>query len=236
MDWFDVKMKAKKGEIYIYGEICGNKCWDEDVVPTELSDKLNSLKSATEVSLFVNSPGGSVFAGMAIYNLIARFPKRITAYVDGLAASIASVIVMAADSVWVSATSMLMIHNPSGVVMGEAHEMRKTALLLDKVKGLITDVYVKKTGLPSGEIETMMDDETWMGGKEAFSLNFADEIDERGEGSTNMVPQTNGSVLFNGLAVDVSGFKSFPGCKEVRSNKGNILRLKDRLNFLKNNK
>lgn len=234
MEWLTVTNKKSKSDIYIYGEVSNEKMWDEDVTPFEIKEELKKLNKTTKVDMHINSPGGGVFAGFTIYNLISELKQRVTAHVEGLAASIASVIAMAADVVRIPETALIMIHNPSGMAMGEADEMRKTADLLDKVKTIITGVYAKKTGLSEGKIAKMMDDETWLTGQEAFSLSFADSLSDNGDSVVNITNQVNGSVIFNGLAVDISKFKAFPDIKKVKQVNVGIEQLKNRYNTLKN--
>lgn len=232
LDWLTVKNKVTKSDIYIYGEIANDKIWDEDVTPCEIKEELMRLKANTKVTLHINSPGGSVFAGMTIYNTLSVLAQHVTARIEGLAASIASVVAMAANTVYIPDTAMIMLHNPSGVARGESDEMRKTAELLDTVKGIIISVYEKKTGLPYKQLSDMMDAETWLTGQEAIPLNFSD-----GAGTDNIVNiarKANGSVIFNGLAVDVSKFKAFPKSNQKKVDKRKVTLLRDRFNVLKN--
>jgi ATP-dependent Clp protease, protease subunit len=130
------------------------------------------------VNLRTNSPGGSVFAGVAIYNTLTRHPARIEVDVDGVAASIASVIAMAGDEIRMASNSLMMIHDPMGFAMGGSRDMRKTADLLDQVKGVIVDTYAKRTGTAAPKVGKMMADETWMTAAEAVNLGFASQITE----------------------------------------------------------
>ncbi|NIP27930.1 MAG: Clp protease ClpP, partial [Phycisphaerae bacterium] len=109
------------------------KWFDDDVTPTDIKEELDKLKDVDEINVYVNSPGGNVFAGVAIYNELKRFNKPVTSYVDGLAASIASLIVLAADKVVMPFNAMLMIHNPYMIAVGDANGFRELADKLDKV-------------------------------------------------------------------------------------------------------
>jgi len=115
---------------------------------------------------------------VAIYNTLKRHPARLEVDVDGIAASIASVIMMAGDEIRMAANAMCMVHNPHGFSMGGSDEMRKTADLLDQIKGTIVDTYAKRTGEQSAVISALMDDETWMTADEARRYGFADVITE----------------------------------------------------------
>ena len=232
--WLTVTNKDKIGEIFVYGEITEEKWYDEDVTPSTVKDVIHSLKKTESINMYVNSPGGGVFAGMAIYNMLSRIPQHITAYVDGLSASIASVITLVADTIYIPDTAMMMVHNPAGFAMGEADEMRKTADLLDKVKETILSVYNKQTKLSNKKLAKMMDDETWMIGQEAVDLGFADALDSR-QTDAKMSSNSN-SVIINGLNVDINKFKSFPAERIAIRNrqKDDILERRKRFNVLKN--
>lgn len=230
--WLRIENKNKVGEIHIYGEIADEKWFEEDVTPVEVKRMVHSLKGAESINMYVNSPGGGVFAGMTIFNMLSRLPQRIIAYVDGLAASIASVITLAADIIYIPETAMMMVHNPSGVAMGDSEEMRKTADLLDNVKNMIMTVYNEKTRLSIKKIGKMMDNETWMSGQEAVDLGFADGLG----GDTVDVSAQNNCMIFNGLSVDVTKYRRFPKEKidnRIKS-KEQIKELRHKFNLLKN--
>lgn len=173
--WFSIKNAAADpdtAEISIYDTIGSYGLTAKDFI--------GQLKAtnAKNIDLHINSPGGSVFDGNAIFNALQRHPANITTHVDGLAASIASVIAMAGDVVHMPANALMMIHNPSDMAFGGADDMRQCADLLDKVKGTIISAYDQKTGLGSDKLGQMMDDETWMTAGEAYELGFADSIGE----------------------------------------------------------
>ncbi|OSM04151.1 putative protease/scaffold protein [Magnetofaba australis IT-1] len=126
----------------------------------------------------INSPGGSVFDGLAIHNALKRLDARVTVFVDGIAASIASVIAMAGDEVIMPENAMLMIHDPSGIVMGTASDMRSMAEALEKTKAGLVTAYREKSGLSDAEIEQIMANETWLTANEAVEKGFADRLEE----------------------------------------------------------
>jgi len=130
------------------------------------------------MSLHINCVGGDVFEGMAIYNVLKKRTARTTVYIEGIAASMGSVIALAGDEVVMAENSLFMIHNAWGGAMGEATEIRKTAALLDKISGEIADIYTKKTNLPYNRVKEMMDEETWLSADEAFNLGFIDSISD----------------------------------------------------------
>jgi ATP-dependent Clp protease protease subunit len=128
------------------------------------------------ITLRINSPGGNVIEGNAIYNLLKEHDGEVTAHIDGMAASMASVIAMAAKKVIMAPNALLMIHNVSAVIEGESEDMRKAADLMDKMKDGLVAAYVKKTGKTKAKIEKWMDEETWFSAQEAVDNGFADSI------------------------------------------------------------
>jgi len=134
-------------------------------------------KDADEILVAVNSGGGDVFDGFAIYNALRRYSGKVTARVDGIAASAASLVVMAGDTIVMPENAMMMIHNAWTIAAGDAAQMRKTAELLDKTRDGIVAAYRNKCGLTDDEIVAMMDAETWMTASEAKDRGFADQIE-----------------------------------------------------------
>ena len=130
------------------------------------------------INLRINSLGGDVFDGMAMYNVIKRREAKTTVYIEGIAASIATIIALGADEVIMAENSLFMIHNAWGGTSGEAKDMRKTAETLDKITSELTDIYVKKTGLSYDAVAQMMDEETWLNAEEAYKLRFIDTISD----------------------------------------------------------
>jgi HK97 family phage major capsid protein/ATP-dependent Clp endopeptidase proteolytic subunit ClpP len=162
-------------EIFIYEQI-GEDWWSgEGVTAKNFCKEIAALKVAN-IDLHINSPGGSVFDGQAIYNALKRHPANVTTYVDGIAASIASVIALAGNKVVMAGNSLFMIHNPWGVTQGTSDDMRKYADVLDKVRDTIVSVYREKCGMADAEIIAAMDAETWMSAEEAVAFGFVDEI------------------------------------------------------------
>lgn len=151
----------------------------------------------------INSGGGDVTEGMAIYTLVKEHEGRTVATIDGLAASMASVIALAFDEVQMSENAMFMIHNPWGFSLGEADDHRKTAELLDKMRGQIADIYVARTGLDRDRVLAMMSDETWLTANEAKELGFVDVVKPAKKSSTKATAQAFARV-------DLSGFSQVP--------------------------
>jgi len=173
--WWKIESKADKAEIWIYEEI-GEDFWTGGGITAKGFQKELSEIKAGQIDLHINSPGGLVFDGITIYNLLKQHPATVTTYIDGLAASIASVIALAGDKVIMAANALFMVHNPFGMVAGNANEMRDFADKLDKVRGSISTTYIAKTGKSEDDINDLMDAETWMTADEAMEAGFIDEI------------------------------------------------------------
>ncbi len=172
--WFTIKAAANDtAEISIYEEIGG---WG--ISAQQFAKDLKALGNIKNIELHIHSPGGSVFDGIAIYNLLNNHPATKTVYIDGLAASMASVIAMVGDTVIMPENAMMMIHKPWGIQGGDAEDMRKYADLLDKVENTLIPAYAKKTGKSVEELAAMLAEETWLNGKECVEQGFADKLAE----------------------------------------------------------
>lgn len=181
--WYSIRnVSRSEAEIYIYDEI---GYWG-----TTANDFIKDLADikASKISLRINSPGGDVFDGIAIYNALKRHPANITAHVDGIAASAASFIAMAGDEVLMAPHSQMMIHEASGLCIGPADDMRKMADLLDKSSNNIAGIYAKRTGGSTEEWRAKMRDETWFSDQEAVDAGLADAVD--GDDVVNHVEPT----------------------------------------------
>ena len=173
--WYSIKAKASDtAEISIYDEI---GFWGVSAASfaQDLKSCGNNLK---QINLHIHSPGGDVFDGIAIYNLLKNHPANVTVYIDGLAASMASVIAMAGNEVIMPENAMMMIHKPWGIQGGDAEDMRKYADLLDKVENTLIPAYASKTGKTPEELAEMLSAETWLNGKECVEQGFADKLAE----------------------------------------------------------
>lgn len=173
-------------ELYIYGDVEGDYYdWWEGFVKSETSaktfrDELAKYPNATQINLFINSYGGSVFEGTAIYSQLMRHPAKKTAYIDGFACSIASVIAMACDEVVMPRNTMMMIHNMWMGVWGNAAELRKAADDLDTINAAGRQAYLSKAGekLDEAKLVEMMDAETWLTAAECVQYGLADRFAE----------------------------------------------------------
>jgi ATP-dependent protease ClpP protease subunit len=162
----------KSAELMIYDMIGG---WD-GVTAKRVADDLRSIGRVDLINVRLNSFGGEVFEGYAIYNQLKRHPARVEIDIDGAACSIASIIACAGDTVRMARNAMYMIHDPSGVAMGNAADMRKTADLLDQVREQLVDTYVGKTGLDWARVSNLMTAETWFKAADAAELGFVDQV------------------------------------------------------------
>lgn len=154
----------------------------------ELIEQLNGLAVNT-INVRINSPGGLVFDGFAIYNALVKHPARVEVDIEGLAASIASVIAMAGDEIRMAENALLMIHDPHSALWGTAEVFRKHADLLDQVAASIQRAYVEKTGLSVEEVATYMKDETWFDSELAVELGFVDSVTTRLPVAAKFEPQ-----------------------------------------------
>ena len=171
--WYNIQNKAgETADIYIFDEIGTYGVTAQDFI-----SEIKGLKDMP-INLRINSLGGDVFDGMAMYNVIKRREAKTTVYIEGIAASIATIIALGADEVIMAENSLFMIHNAWGGTSGEAKDMRKTAETLDKITSELTDIYVKKTGLSYDALSEMMDEESWLNAQEAFDLGFIDTISD----------------------------------------------------------
>lgn len=173
--WYEMKAAASNdghAEIFIYDEI---GIWG--INAKQFVTDLNALDVET-IDLRINSPGGSVFEGNAIYNALKRHPAVITSHIDSLAASMASVIALAGETVNMAANGLYMIHEVAGGVWGTSTDMRKAADLVDKISVSLVNAYADKSGMDVADVEQAMKDETWYSAQEALDAGFIDNITE----------------------------------------------------------
>ena len=171
--WYNIQNKAGSAtDVYIFDEI---GMWG--VTAQNFISDIKDLKD-TPINLRINSLGGDVFDGLAIYNIIKKRTAKTTVYIEGIAASIATIIALGADEVVMSENSLFMIHNASGGAMGESKDLQKTADVLNKITRQLAEVYEAKTGLSQTAIQDMMDAETWLNAQEALDLGFIDTISD----------------------------------------------------------
>ena len=172
---FLAKVKDDHGEIWIYDDI-GESAFGGGISAKRFAEELKPIRNSSRVSVYMNSPGGNVFEGIAILNSLKRLGGQKTVYVDGLAASIASVIAMAGDKIVMAENAQMMIHNPWIYSGGEAKDHRKLADELDRIRELIANTYASRATIPLDRIHALMDAETWMGSAEAMEYGLADSV------------------------------------------------------------
>ena len=160
--------------LVLNGQIAEESWFGDEVTPAIFRDEL--MKGEGNITVWINSPGGDVFAAAQIYNMLMDYKGNVTVRIDGLAASAASMIAMAGTTVEMSPVGMMMVHNPSTAVIGNTTEMQAAIKMLDEVKELILNAYELKTGQPRQQLSDLMDAESWMNAKKAVELGFADKI------------------------------------------------------------
>ena len=172
--WYNIKSQASTNmvDVYLFDEIGAYGVTAQSFINDIKDYKKQSL------NLHINCVGGDVFEGMAIYNVLKKRTQKTTIYIEGIAASMGSIIALAGDEVIMSENSLYMIHNAWGGTMGEASEMRKYADILEKLSNETADIYVKKTGLSIEIVKEMMNKETWMNANEALELGFIDAVSD----------------------------------------------------------
>lgn len=188
------KKSETEANIYIYGDIVTYK-WDEtDVTADDLRKELEDLGDIQIVNVHINSYGGSTFQGLAIYNLLKQHKAFINVFVDGIAASSASIIAMAGDKIFIPRTALMMIHNCWTFAIGNAEELRKTAEDMDKIAEAYKAAYMSKINISQDKLEELLADETYLTADECVEMGFADEILEDNE-QTAVNSYANKSIL-----------------------------------------
>jgi ATP-dependent Clp protease protease subunit len=172
--WNWIKDSDETRTLRLEGPIDEKSFWGDEITPQMFRDELNAGEG--DVTVWINSPGGNVFAAAEIYTMLKDYKGSITVKIDAIAASAASVVAMAGDVVQMSPVAMLMIHDPSTVAMGNTKDMEKAIEVLNEVKESIINAYASKSGLSHARIANLMSNETWMNAKKAVELGFADEV------------------------------------------------------------
>ncbi|MCD9062744.1 head maturation protease, ClpP-related [Staphylococcus chromogenes] len=183
------KINDSIGEIDIYGEII-DESWrmsDTETSAPSFKDALKELKDVKQITVNINSGGGDVFSGVAIHNMLKSHKAHVTVKIDGLAASIASVIAMAGDKVIIPRNAMLMIHNAWTFAVGNASDLRKQAEDLEKINSVVINSYLDKNpNIDEDKLRSLMDDETWLTAQEAKDLGLVDVIAEPNKAAANI--------------------------------------------------
>ena len=182
-EWLNVSMIGeRKAELKIYGQITEFPWMDDEVSASQIYNELKEI-DADEIHVRINSHGGSVFEGLAIYSLLAEHEAKVIGHIDGVAASAATFPALACDELQMCEGGQFMVHKPYTVEVGNADEMRKTADVLDKIEAGMIALYQRETKATKAEIKAMVAEETWLTAEEAVAFGFADSIAGRDEES-----------------------------------------------------
>lgn len=201
--------------LYLDGYIAQESWFDDEISPREFKAEL--YEKDGDINLWINSPGGDVFAASQIYTMLKEYKGKISVKIDGIAASAASVIAMAGDEIQMSPTAMLMIHNPSTLIWGEETDMKKGIEMLSEVKESIINAYEQKTKLSRSKISQMMDRETWMSANKALELGFCDKVLY----TEQVIPEAiASSFIFDKLTVTNNFMGKLPKVKQNNTVKG----------------
>ena len=196
--------EEKSAELILYGSIGSDEYWD-DISDKAFKQDIENLGDVENITLHINSPGGSVFSAVAIANTLKNHKAKITANIDGLAASAATIITSACDTVKMPKNALFMVHNPITFAYGNNQDMQKTLKMLNKVKNSIIETYLNKAKTDKETLSELMDNETWMSAEEAKEYGFIDEIlDENVEKEV-----IENKLIINNMAFDISKFKNF---------------------------
>ena len=204
--WNWVRNEDGTRTLTLNGTIAEESWFEDDVTPRMFRDELNA--GTGDVVIWINSPGGDCVAASQIYTMLMEYKGQVTVKIDGIAASAASVIAMAGTEVLMAPTSLLMIHNPLTVAIGDSEEMQKAIAMLDEVKESIINAYELKTGMSRAKLAHLMDAETWMNAQKAIELGFADGILTRETGVPDGIPIN--SYQFSRRAVTNSLLSKIP--------------------------
>lgn len=224
--WNWVKNEESR-TLYFDGYIAQDSWFDDDITPKQFKSEL--ISSDGDVIVWINSPGGDVFAASQIYNMLKEYNGKVTVKIDGIAASAASVIAMAGSEILMSPVAMMMIHNPATVIFGEASDFQCGIDMLSEVKESIINAYEKKTGLARNKISKMMDSETWFSANKAVELGFADKVlyDDKQD-------EINDGFIFDKVTVTNALMRKIPNAKHDKNEKEiPYEQLLQRLNLIK---
>ena len=194
----------KSAELILYGSIGSDEYWD-DISDKAFKQDIENLGDVENIILHINSPGGSVFSAVAIANTLKNHKAKVTANIDGLAASAATIITSACDVVRMPKNALFMVHNPITFAYGNNQDMQKTLEMLDKVKDSIIETYLNKVKTDKETLSQLMDDETWMDAEMAKEYGFVDEIIN--EDIEKEVVENK--LIINNMAIDISKFNNF---------------------------
>ena len=209
--WNLVKNDDKSAELMLYGDIA-ESFWGDTISAKEVTEYLADL-DVENINVYINSNGGVVDTAIAINNALRRHKAKVTVNIDGIAASAATLITCAGDTVRMPKNALFMIHNPSTIAMGDSEEMRKQADVLEKYKNSITETYLQKVNIDKEKLSELMDNETWLNAEEALEYGFIDEIIENAD-----IQVVENKVISNNMVFNMAEFKNFNVDKNIKNN------------------
>lgn len=221
--WNIVKNDDKNAELMLYGDIA-ESFWGDTISAKEVTEYLADL-DVENINVYINSNGGVVDTAIAINNALRRHKAKVTVNIDGIAASAATLITCAGDTVKMPKNALFMVHNPLTIAMGDSDEMRKQADMLEKYKNSILETYLKKVNIDKEKLSELMDNETWLSAEEALEYGFIDEIIENAD-----IQVVENKVISNNMVFNMAEFKNFNVNKNMKNNgKGSEKMTKDEI-------
>ena len=215
--WNFVSAEAGR-ELHLEGPISDETWWGDEITPAVFRADLAAGQG--DITVWINSPGGCVFAAAEIYTALKEYPGKVSVKINGMCASAASVVAMAGAEVLMSPVSYMVIHNPATVAIGDSDEMLRAKATLDEIKEGIITAYELKTGLPRAEISQLMNEESCFNARKAIQLGFADGM-LYGDGD-NSAP-----VLFSRTTVTNSLLGKMPAPPAQPRNKSHLLKIQN---------
>ena len=209
--WNIVKNDDKNAELMLYGDIA-ESFWGDTISAKEVTEYLADL-DVENINVYINSNGGVVDTAIAINNALRRHKAKVTVNIDGIAASAATLITCAGDTVKMPKNALFMIHNPSTIAMGDSEEMRKQADVLEKYKNSIMETYLQKVNIDKEKLSELMDNESWLSAEEALKYGFIDEIIENAD-----IQVVENKVISNNMVFNMAEFKNFNVDKNIKNN------------------
>ena len=209
--WNIVKNDDKNAELMLYGDIV-ESFWGDTISAKEVTEYLADL-DVENINVYINSNGGVVETAIAINNALRRHKAKVTVNIDGIAASAATLITCAGDTVRMPKNALFMIHNPLTIAMGDSEEMRKQADVLEKYKNSILETYLQKVNIDKEKLSELMDNETWLSAEEALEYGFIDEIIENAD-----IQVVENKVISNNMVFNMAEFKNFNVDKNIKNN------------------
>lgn len=213
---FKAAAEPKTGELRLYGEISDMTWWGDEVVPKQFAADLDALGDIDTLNVYINSPGGDVFAGQAIYSMLKRHKAKVHVYVDGLAASIASLVAMAGDVITMPANAMMMVHMPWTTAAGNAADLRAMADTLDKVGESMIPTYESRSALTHDEVVALLEAETWLTAQDCLDRGLCDEVSGAVEAAACWEPEALARYRNAPATVPAATLPEEPAADELR--------------------